>query len=184
MSAGRERVVVVGGGAIGLAVAWEMARRGRDVLLLERERPGAGSTWAAGGMLAPVSEAELEPEALIEFGRESARLYPELVSRLESESGMDCGYRTEGTLWVAVSRDDAEELAHLEATLGERGLPVERLDAACVREREPHLSGRVLGGLSLAHDYQIDPRRLVRALERAILGHGGRIVSGARVTGV
>ena len=48
-------VVVVGAGVIGLAIAFELARAGRHVLVLERAHAGSGATWAAGGMLAPVS---------------------------------------------------------------------------------------------------------------------------------
>ena len=62
--------VIVGGGAIGLALAYELSRRGRGVLVLERDRPGGGATAAAGGMLAPVSEAGDDPP---EIGRASCR---------------------------------------------------------------------------------------------------------------
>ena len=59
MSVGPE-VVVVGGGVVGLAVGYELARQGCRVRILERHRPGWGASRVAGGMLAPVSEAELD----------------------------------------------------------------------------------------------------------------------------
>ena len=62
--------VIVGGGVIGLALAYELSRRGRGVLVLERDRPGNGATAAAGGMLAPVSEAGHGPPQLVELGCE------------------------------------------------------------------------------------------------------------------
>ena len=94
-------VVVVGGGIIGLAVAERLQSRGGRVLVLERGSPGCGATWAAGGMLAPVSEAELVEDELVELGLDSVRRYPAWIARLERSTGLHCGYRTDGTLWIA-----------------------------------------------------------------------------------
>ena len=105
--------VIVGGGVIGLALAYELSRRGRGVLVLERDRPGSGATAAAGGMLAPVSEAGHDPPELIELGCDSLRRYPRFVSSVERVAGVECRYREEGTLWVALDRDDRAELQHL-----------------------------------------------------------------------
>lgn len=180
----RSRCVVIGGGVVGLSVAWELLEKGRSVLVLEGRRLGAGATQAAAGMLAPVSEAEVESAELLTLGRDSLERYPHFLDRLQGAAGVDCRHRTEGTLWVAVDRDEAEELAHLEETLLERGLPVRRLEAREIATREPHLSPRVRDGLYVEQDQQIDPRELVRALERAIVSAGGSIVEEARVSGI
>ena len=181
---GRRETAVVGGGIVGLAVAFELARRGRDVTLFERERPGAGATDAAGGMLAPISEAEFGETELIDFARESLRLYPDFVREVERLSGSGCGYRGEGTLWVATNRDDREEIERLEAILRDKGLDVEPLDAAALLRLEPHLTGRVLGGLRAGADHQVDPRRLARALADALRALGGRLEAPARVEAI
>lgn len=174
-------VVVVGAGVIGLAVAFELARAGRHVLVLERAHAGSGATAAAGGMLAPVSEADLEAGPLLSLGLDSLRRYPRFVADVEEASGVRCGLRTEGTLWVAVHRDDQEELAHLRATLRERGLAADALSAAEVAAHEPHLSPRVLGGLRVGSDHQVDPRALSRALLEAVRRLGGRLRTGVAV---
>ena len=75
--------LIVGGGVIGLALAYELMLRGHDVLVLERGRPGGGATAVAGGMLAPVSEAGQDPQELIELGCDSLRRFPGFVSGLE-----------------------------------------------------------------------------------------------------
>jgi glycine oxidase len=177
----RADVVVVGAGVIGLALAYELGRRGRRTLLLERDRPGAGATWAAGGMLAPVSEAETDPPALIDFGRDSLRRYPTFVAEVERLAGASCGYQREGTLWVALDRDDAAELAHVRETLVAKGLAVRPLGVDELRAREPHLSGRALVGLLVAEDHQVDPRALVGALERANSRLGVEVRAGSAV---
>ncbi|HEX5045426.1 MAG TPA: glycine oxidase ThiO [Candidatus Polarisedimenticolaceae bacterium] len=174
-------VVVVGAGIIGLAIAFELARAGRHVLVLERAHAASGATSAAGGMLAPISEADIEREALLALALDSLRRYPRFVAEVEEVSGLRCGLRTEGTLWVAVHRDDQEELAHLQGTLRERGLPCEVVTSRQVAAMEPHLSPRVLGGLRVDSDHQVDPRALARALAEGVRRLGGRLRTGAAV---
>ena len=177
----RAEVVIIGAGVIGLAVAFELVRRNRSVLVLERDRVGAGATWASAGMLAPVSEAEAEEPAMVELALESHRLYPEFVNAVEAASGLSCGFRQDGTLVVALGRDDEEEIEHLREAQQSRGLRSIPLTADEVFEREPHLSGWVTGGLLAAEDYQVDPRMLVNALAAAIRTGGGCIEEGAQV---
>jgi len=171
-----EQVSVVGGGVIGLSVARELLRRDCRVTVLHRGDSLAGvSTPAAAGMLAPVSEVELQDEPLLHLGFDSLARYPRFVAEL----GADCGFRRDGTLWVAFSRDDLDELDHLRGTLEARGLSAEPIDATRLLELEPHLGSRVQGGLRV--DLQIDPRALLRVLERAVLEAGGTIESGVTV---
>ena len=177
----RAEIVIVGAGVIGLAIAFELARRNMSVLVLERDRVGAGATWASAGMLAPVSEAEAEEPAVVDLALESHRLYPEFVEAVEAASGLSCGFRRDGTLVVALGRDDEEEIEHLREVQQSRGLRSVRLTADEVFEREPHLSGWVTGGLLAAEDYQVDPRLLVKALAAAVRNGGGSIGEGARV---
>ena len=173
--------VIVGGGAIGLALAYELSRRGRGVLVLERDRPGGGATAAAGGMLAPVSEAGGDPPELIELGCDSLRRFPGFVADLEQVAGIDCGYRDEGTLWVALDRDDRAELRHLAETLTQKGLDVREIGGEELRRSEPHLSPRAVGGLVVPGDHQVDPRSLSRCLTRAVDRLGGELAVGAAV---
>ncbi len=176
--------IIVGAGVIGLTLADELLRCGRQVLVLERQRPGGGATWAAGGMLAPVSEADHGEPELVGFGQDSLSRYPEFVERLESFTGLSCGYVAEGTMWVAVNRDDRAELEHLKESLLRKRLECRALSATEVVRREPHLSGRVLGGLLVEQDHQVDPRALSLCLEQAIRSRGGKIVCGAVVMDV
>jgi glycine oxidase len=132
-------------------------------------------------MLAPVSEAELEPPELIGLARDSLNRFPGFVAGVEELAGETCGYRTEGTLWVAMDRDAMAELRHVEGTLVERGFEASRVDGPEVLREEPHLAGRVLGGLRVRRAHQVDPRRLCGCLARAVERLGGRIRTGAAV---
>jgi glycine oxidase len=176
-------VAVVGGGAIGLAVACEAERRGARTVVIDMGEPGA---WhVAAGMLAPVSEADFGERALLELGLESARRYPAFVSELD-----DAGYRAVGTLVVARDRDEAEALDRVAAFRAGLGLPVERLRPSQARRLEPALAPTVRLALDIESDHSIDPRKLVAALRRAYPGELRRaraeslLVAGERVTGV
>src|SRR5687768_3126083 len=92
-------VLVAGGGLIGLAVAWRAATRGLTVTVVD-EAPGTGASHAAGGMLAPVTEAAYGEELSLGLGRASLERYPSFVAEIEAASGLGVGLRTAGTLLV------------------------------------------------------------------------------------
>lgn len=168
--------LVVGAGAIGLSIAFELIRRGRNVQVIDTGRGwDARSSRVAAGMLGPASEAEIAEPAVLELQLDSLRRYPEFISALESASGESCGYRAEGTLWPARHRDDELQLEHLHQVQRDRGLEAEWLTAAQARALEPALAPRVIGGLLVAGDHQVDPRRLLHALEHTIRGGGSSL---------
>jgi glycine oxidase len=178
----RSEVTVVGGGVVGLSVAYELARRGREVLVLDRDDLAGVATHAAAGMLAPTSEADLTERALVELELDSLARYPEFVAGIEGLSDRSCGLRTEGTLWVALNRDQDGDLERLFAMQRGKGLAARRLSAEQVLEREPHLSGRIVAGLLAEADHQVDPRALAEALRGALARLGGAVVTGCHVT--
>ena len=99
-------VAVIGGGVIGLSVAWRARSRGLSVLVLDRGELGGGTSRVAAGMLAPASEADAQERALLALGLESARLWPPFAAELHDVSGLDVGLRTQGTLAVARDADE------------------------------------------------------------------------------
>src|SRR5438045_2103162 len=101
-------VIIAGGGVIGLAAAWRLSRDGASVCVLERDRPAAGATGVAAGMLAPVGEASWGEEALLSFNQESLARWPAFARELEAESEMEIGFARRGALHVALDRDEAE----------------------------------------------------------------------------
>ena len=157
-------VAIVGGGVIGLSCAFELARRGRSVTVLEREEVGYGASTVAAGMLTPSFEVELTPPSLVELQLDSLRRYPSFIAEIESAGGLSCEYRDEGTLWVSRHRDDELELDHLCRIQEDRGLPARRLTGRETRQIEPYLSPRIIGGLLVETDHQVNSRKLVTAL--------------------
>jgi glycine oxidase len=175
-------VIVVGGGVIGLAVAWRGALRGLAVTVADPE-PGRGASYAAAGMLAPVSEASYTEEPLLRLGLESLSRWPGFAAELAEASGCELDYRTDGTLDVAFGSDDMAALDDMAVFMGGLGLPVERLTGRECRRLEPMLAPAVRGGLLAGGDAWVDPRRVTAAL-LAALGRSGVPVVRERVAGV
>lgn len=168
-------MAVIGGGVIGLAVAEELLHRGLSITLFESGPRAGAATQAAGGMLSSVAEAELYDENWLRLALDSRQRYPAWVERLERLSGTHCGYRREGTLFVAVDRDELGELHRLVAILQGKQLQVESVERGRLAALEPHLSGRALAAVRIGCDRQVDPRALLVALRRALEAGGGSI---------
>jgi glycine oxidase len=178
-------VVVVGGGAIGLSIAWRAAQRGVGVVVLERDRVGRGTSYYAAGMLAPVAEVTPGEEPLLELGLRSAQRYPRFVAELLELSGVgDVGYTPCGTLLVARDGDEAEALERELALRHRFGLAVERLRASEARRREPGLAPALRLALDVPDDHAIDPRKLLPALAGAVTAAGGQVREDVTVAGL
>jgi glycine oxidase len=175
-------VLVIGGGVIGLAVAWRAAQAGLAVTVLERGHPGGETSHVAAGMLAPISETSPTELALLALGRRSAASYPEFVAELAEASGRDPGYLRCGTLAVARDGDEAEALEReLELRRG-LDLVVRRLRPSAARRLEPALAPTLRLALEVPDDHAIDPRLLTAALAAAVERAGGVIRAGAEVS--
>jgi glycine oxidase len=172
---------IVGGGIIGLALAYELASRDRGVVVFDDARRAGNATHAAAGMVAAAAESEIEHAGFIELRRLSRALYPEFVKRVEADSGVDCAFRTRGTILVALDRDQSVEIARLREIVSEQGFDTVALSGREVLELEPNLSGRVVEGLRLPHDFHIDQRRFMQALRRAAKRSGALVTTDATV---
>jgi glycine oxidase len=175
-------VAVIGGGAIGLAVAWRAAQRGLRTTVLERGEPGGGTSHVAAGMIAPIAEAKLVERSLLRLTLASARQYPAFVAELAEASGVDPGYLSCGTLLAARDSDEAEALDRELAMRTQLGLAVRRLRASEARRLEPGLAPALRLALELPEDHAIDPRRLSVALAAAVGRAGGVVGTGSDVS--
>ena len=167
--------IVVGAGVIGLSIGWRLAQAGRSVVVLDRDEIGSGASLAATGMLAAGAEYEPGGEALLPFALWSQRLWPGFVAELEAASGLALDYDCEGTLIVALTRDEVERLRARRDFCLRAGLDARWLSGEETRRLEPALRSSVAAGLYFPHDGQIDPRRLVPALRVAFERAGGHV---------
>lgn len=167
-------LLVVGGGVIGLSVAWEAARRGLTVTVLERDLAGSGTSRVAAGMLAPVAEVEFGEAGrrLLDLGLRSAALWPGFAERLAERSGIDVGLRRTGTLLLAADDDEAAELERQLEFRRSLGLNVSRLAPSAARELEPALAPALRMALEVPDDHAVDPRLVLAALRHACEADG------------
>jgi glycine oxidase len=162
-------VLVVGGGAIGLSIAWRARQRGMSVTVLERDALGGGTSRVAAGMLAPVAEAEFGEagKRTLDLGLRSAALWPAFAEQLQDASGVDVGLLATGTLVLARDEDEARELRRQIEFRDSLGLRTERLLPSEARDREPALAPAMRLALSAPDDHSVDPRALLAALRVA-----------------
>ena len=170
-----KKILIIGGGVIGLGIGWQLAKSGASVTIYEQAEAGRAASWAAAGMLAPLAEAHTEEPELLKLGCQSLALYPQWVRELEADAEMPIGYRVEGTLIVGLEPDDTHQLRHLYASQQDLGLNVEWLTGRAAREIEPALSPRVTAAIHCETDHQVDNRRMVKALQRAYQKYGGAL---------
>ncbi|GAA2922960.1 glycine oxidase ThiO [Streptomyces thioluteus] len=194
-AAARDRLVVVGAGAVGAAVAWAAAREkvAGEVVLVDPD-PGSGASRVAGGMLGPVTEAWAGEPEILDLGSASVARWPAFAEAVAADAGRPVGLRTEGMLQVALDSADVASLERMAKHFQDRGHHgIELLTGAEARRREPALGPSVRAGLSVPGDLAVDPRTLLVALAAAGAARGvvtcrarvTRVVDdGERVTGV
>lgn len=167
--------VIVGGGIIGLATAWRLRAHGLSVTVCDRE-PGAGATYAAAGMLAPVAEARWGDERLLPLALESLRIWPDFATDLTEASGLDLDLHADGILIAGCDADDRRILEDLLLLHTRHDLAAHALSGREARALEPALTPALRGGVLARSDMAVDPRRVVHALLASLDTSGVRVV--------
>jgi len=166
-------------------MAHRLAREGLQVTVIERGRPGGEASSAAAGMLAPQSEAAHGLSGRFsELCLASRHLYPDFVAELENETGINIGYHTTGSIFVASDYAEAAALAGLLERQQAAGQPAEELTAQQVRELEPELAETIEVGVYLPSDHYVDNRRLMTALVAAAARRGVEFLTETPVVGL
>jgi glycine oxidase len=167
--------VVIGGGVIGLSLAWRAAQRGLRVTVAD-PAPGGGASRAAAGMLTPVGEAAHGEKDLLRLGLDSLARYPAFTAELTALTGKPTGFRDTGTLQAGYDADDLAILDELRSLQESLDVPVRRLSGPECRELEPMLDPAVRGGLLVTGDGSVDPRLLTTALLAAAARAGVTLI--------
>lgn len=158
--------MVIGGGVIGLSIARELHKRGvRSIVLLEKSFVGQESSWAAAGMLGPQAEAN-SGGAFFDMTVASRDLYPDFASELLDETGIDVELERSGTLSLAFTDEDTDELSRRYKWQSDSGFPVENLTSEEIIKAEPFVSPIARSGLFFPRDWQVENRKLLAALRR------------------
>lgn len=167
-------VSVVGGGVIGLSIAWRAARAGWSVRLYDPAL-GSGASWVAGGMLAPLSEGWPGEESVLELGSASLDRWPDFGKELEAAAGVEL-FTSASSLTVALDAADAEDLHTIAEWVGAQGRDLQILSRSEVRELEPMLGRGVRLGLLAVAELAVDNRLLLAALRTCAVDAGVELI--------
>jgi glycine/D-amino acid oxidase-like deaminating enzyme len=170
-------VLVIGGGIVGAASAYHLAKRGADVLLLEADQLASGATGRNLGYIW-VHTRRAGPELDLVMATRTG------LEDLPDELGVDFGLRTRGGLIYFTSEAQAVIMREFVERRTADGVPMQLLDGAEARELVPILPETVLGATYCPLDAQIDPRRYVRAFGLAAQRLGATIHEGTAVRAI
>jgi glycine oxidase len=165
------QVVVVGAGVIGCSVAYELARRGIQVHVIDRRDVGQGATQASAGVLAPFVENHVG-SAILDLGARSLCLYDAFMSHVVEDSGLSVQYRRDGTLEIAMDSIVLARLKEIGKVYENMGVKVQHLDAKMIHKLEPQLSTSVMGGLFVDTHGLVGAADLTKALQMSAVAHG------------
>lgn len=182
-------IIIVGGGVIGLSLAFRLLSAGEAVTVIERGKIGRGTSWAAAGYMEPaLADSEISKIEWL-----SLQDWPQFVKEIEVCSGVNVDFQTRGQLRIAYAETEQEVRKGHDARTA-AGWQTEAMPAAQLHELEPLLSDEIIWASYLPQVSWVDGRKLCHALAVCIARLGGKIiekscvqrliVDQARVTGV
>ncbi|MEX0704047.1 MAG: glycine oxidase ThiO [Planctomycetales bacterium] len=174
-------VVVVGGGVIGLSIAWELAGAGASVRLLDQSGFGQEASWAGAGILPPGNPRRARAP-LDRLRAESAARWPALAAQLAEETGIDNGFRAYGGLTAQFGTGPSEHRAAIDEWRDE-DVSLEELSPAQLAQLEPELTPAIEAAFLLPGAAQVRNPRHLKALVAACAGRGVELLPGEAVVG-
>ncbi len=174
-------VLIIGGGVIGLSIARELHKKGaKKITILERGAIGKEASFAAAGMLAPNAETDKRDEFYY-FCSESNQLYPQFAQELFAETDVDIELEKSGTLYLAFTETDVEEIRERLAWQRKADFNIEHLSAAEIHKLEPFVSPDVREALFFPNDWQVENRKLLAALQKYAILNNIQVIENTEV---
>lgn len=172
------RVVVIGGGVVGVSTLYHLAKKGwSDVVLLERKELTSGSTWHAAGLL-PLFNMSYSVGQIHKY---SVALY----KTLEAETGQSVGFKQVSNIRLARTRDRWDEFMYYAGVAETIGIKVNQLTPSQVKEIWPLCeTGGLIGAIQHPDDGYIQPADLTQALAKGARNRGAEIYRNTTVTGI
>jgi glycine oxidase len=174
-------VAIVGGGVIGSSIAFELAAEKLNVVLLDREQPGRGASWAAAGMLSAGPDSH-EALPLVPIAKESLQLYPKFIGAVEEVSGLHTHFASEGALQIFPGAQAETERDKMVAEFRALDIAIEPVSLDKSRGMENAIGTAARAAAWLPGESTVDPRLLMDALLAALRHRELEIRSGCKVS--
>ena len=157
-------ILIIGGGIIGLSIAWRLIGIGKKVIIIDKKNLGKEASWAAAGMLS--GRLDLKPceKKLLPIFEKSHLAWPKFAEELENKSGKSIGYKKEGTLRVACDLHEEKKLKNNYDFLKNNKVNITWLSGDKIRDKEPYVSNNVLSGFFSPEDHHVNNRYILDAL--------------------
>ncbi len=180
---------IVGGGVIGLSIAWELAGRGKSVSVVSRDSLRNGTSWAAAGIFPAQPRAtrtQLRGTPIERLTQYSDRLHQQWAESLLGETGIDNGFRRCGSLAIATTEETEADILDCVKKWERLQVEHEPISSKDLRKLEPALDSRLItdhlrSAYYLPNEAQVRPPRHLRALQEACLNRGVEILNGVQV---
>lgn len=176
-------VLIVGGGVIGCAIAYNLRKLGIAVTVVDTGEIGAEASSAAAGLLAPLGSLS-GPGPLADLLLASWSMFPALVPELEEVSGIHLAYERSGSLRVVRNPNNVANLRKRMQAWQPLGLEMQWLTGDEARQREPLLAPDISGAIFAPEESQLSAPRVVKAFARAAANLGAELYPHHKVIGV
>lgn len=176
-------VLIIGGGVIGLSLAWELSQRDKRVCVLASKRTGRTASWAGAGILPPAAAIEVD-DPLEKLRQLSLKLHPAWAEQLQGEAGISTGFSQCGGLYLATTPAESATLAANRFWWEEHAIEHQEWSSDEVVQREPalrNIAPNLKAAWFLPGECQLRNPRHLKALEQACRGRGVAILDDAHV---
>ncbi|TSB46701.1 glycine oxidase ThiO [Alkalicoccobacillus porphyridii] len=162
-----ERIIILGGGVIGLSTAFELRRRGFEVAILEIHSFGGQASGAAAGMLAPYSEIGEDPDDFFRLCLKSLRSFKKWQQDIKEVSQLPFEYTESGSLHCIYHEADLLSMETRQSWQKEFGVEARILEQSALKQLEPELSNEIIGAIHYPEESHVYAPDYVKSLEVA-----------------
>ena len=174
-------VAVIGGGVMGCATTWQLAKRGVSCALIERRSFGNGASGASAGVVGPLWHLDPDNPALFGLGMRSLDLFPEWAAEL-TEAGVNPEFQQTGVMKIAFTEDEVQDLQGFFDWQSRLDLGVQWLERGDILQREPEANPEVMAALYSPAEGCVRGQRFCDSLAHAAGNLGAQLYEGVEVT--
>ncbi len=177
---------IIGGGVVGLSVAWGLLSRGRTVTVIDGDDGSFRASRGNFGLVWVQSKGMNQPQ-YARWSQQSSSIWAEFAAELEANSGLSVPLEQKGGYDLHFSEDTLQATVDKYEVLKEKldgDYPFEVLGHNALRKEEPHIGPKVVGAILHHQDGHANPLRLLLAMAADVRRMGGRVLDGKTVTGV